>query len=227
MTTFVSLKTHLAVSLLICIFSIAACQRSTPLTALAQGPADIQLPPPQTDGGRPLMQVLRDRKSTREFRPDKLPLQTLSNLLWAGFGINRPDGRRTAPSALNKQEIDIYAVTAQGVYVYDAKANSLHAILGDDIRAKAGTQTFVGEAPVNLVYVADLAKAGDDSPDREIEFGADAGVIAENVYLFCASEGLATVVRASVDRPALSKAMKLRANQRIILAQTVGYPSTK
>jgi len=167
------------------------------------------------------MQVLKDRKSTRDFRPDKLSLQTLSNLLWSAFGVNRPDGRRTAPSASNKQEIDIYLTTADAVYIYDAKANRLNALLARDLRAKTGIQSFVGEAPVNLVYVADLAKTSSD----DLDLGADVGVIAENVYLFCASEGLATVVRGSIDRAALSKAMALRAKQRIILAQTVGYPS--
>ena len=194
------------------------------MIALAQGLADVQLPPPQMDGGRPLMQVLKDRKSTREFRPDKLPMQTLSNLLWAGFGINRPDGRRTAPSASNKQEIDIYVATADALYVYDAKTNRLHVLLREDLRVKTGTQPFVSEAPVNLIYVADLAKTGTDSEERDMDVGADTGVIAENVYLFCASEGLSTVVRGSIDRVTLSKAMTLRANQRIVLAQTVGYP---
>jgi len=195
-----------------------------PMIALAQGLADVQLPPPQMDGGRPLMQVLKDRKSTREFRPDKLPMQTLSNLLWAGFGINRRDGRRTAPSASNKQEIDIYVATADALYVYDAKTNRLHVLLREDLRVKTGTQPFVSEAPVNLIYVADLAKTGTDSEERDMDVGADTGVIAENVYLFCASEGLSTVVRGSIDRVTLSKAMTLRANQRIVLAQTVGYP---
>ena len=212
MTTVFSLKRELAASVLVCVFSI---------TAAAQGVGDIQLPAPQTDGGRPLMQVLKDRKSTRDFRPDKLSLQTLSNLLWSAFGVNRPDGRRTTPSASNKQEIDIYLTTADAVYIYDAKANRLNALLARDLRAKTGIQSFVGEAPVNLVYVADLAKTSSD----DLDLGADVGVIAENVYLFCASEGLATVVRGSIDRAALSKAMALRAKQRIILAQTVGYPS--
>jgi len=170
------------------------------------------------------MQVLKDRKSTRDFRPNKLPAQTLSNLLWAGFGVNRPDGRRTAPSASNHQEIDIYIATADWLYVYDASGNRLHAVLHDDVREKTGIQPFVGNAPVNLVYVADLAKAGTDSAERDMDVAADTGFIAENVYLFCASEGLATVVRGSIDRRSLSSAMRLRSDQRIILAQTVGYP---
>jgi len=190
---------------------------------LAQDLKPITLPTPQTDGGRPLMQVLRERKTTREFAPDKLPPQILSNLLWAAFGVNRPDGRRTAPSAMNKQEMDIYVATAEGLFVYNAQANRLDPILTQDVRAATGTQPFAATAPADLVYVADLAKAGSE-PDADLYTAADAGFIAQNVYLYCASEGLATVVRGSVDRAALAKAMKLRADQKIILAQTVGYP---
>jgi nitroreductase len=195
-----------------------------PIGGLAQEIKQIQLPPPQTDGGRPLMEVLKDRKSTRDFRPDKLPPQTISNLLWAGFGINRPDGRRTAPSASNKQEIDIYVATADGLYIYDAKGNRLNPVSREDVRAKTGTQAFVSDAPMNLIYVADLSKTGADSVERDMDVAADTGFIAQNVYLFCASEELATVVRGSIDRRALAVAMHLRSDQRIILAQTVGYP---
>jgi nitroreductase len=195
-----------------------------PMTVLAQVVKNVQLPPPQTAGERPLMRVLKDRKSTRNFRPGKLSPQTLSNLLWAGFGINRPDGRRTAPSASNWQEIDIYVATADGLYVYDAKGNRLIPVLREDIRAQTGIQPFVTDAPLNLVYVADLAKTGTDSAERDMYVAADTAFIAQNVYLFCASEGLATVVRGSIDRQALSKAMRLHPKQRIILAQTVGYP---
>ncbi|OGP71911.1 MAG: hypothetical protein A2W09_04805 [Deltaproteobacteria bacterium RBG_16_50_11] len=142
----------------------------------------LLLPRPQLDGGRPLMQVLKDRRSSREFSLEKVPDQILSNLLWAAFGINRPDsGRRTAPSARNWQETDI--------------------------------------------YVADYSKTGKGSDEeRQLFCAADAGFISQNVYLFCASEGLATVVRGLVDRLALAKIMKLRADQKIILTQSVGYP---
>jgi nitroreductase len=190
---------------------------------LAQDLKPITLPQPQTDGGRPLMQVLKDRKTTREFANDKLPPQILSNLLWAAFGVNRPDGRRTAPSAMNKQEIDIYVATADGLFIYNAQANRLDPVLSQDVRAATGTQSFVATAPLDLVYVADLAKAGSE-PDADLYTAANTGFIAQNVYLYCASEGLATVVRGSVDRATLAKAMKLRADQKIILAQTVGYP---
>jgi SagB-type dehydrogenase family enzyme len=194
-------------------------------TGFAQELKPVLLPKPQTDIGRPLMQVFKDRSSARAFSLERLPTQVLSNLLWAAFGVNRPDsGKRTAPSAMNRQEIDIYVATAEGLYVYDAKAHQLNPVLRDDVRAQTGTQAFVKDAPLNLVYVADLAKTGSDSADRDMYVAADAGFIAQNVYLFCASEGLATVVRGSVDRAALAKVMGLRPDQRIILAQTVGYP---
>lgn len=194
-------------------------------TSFAQELKPIPLPKPQTDIGRPLMQVLKDRSSARAFSPDKLTAQVLSNLLWAAFGINRPDsGKRTAPSAMNWQETEIYVATADGLYVYDAKANQLNPVLREDVRAQTGVQPFVKDAPLDLVYVADLAKTGSASPDRDMYVAADVGFIAQNVYLFCASEGLAVVVRGSVDRPALAKVMRLRLDQKIILAQTVGYP---
>ena len=186
----------------------------------------IQLMNPQTDGGRPLMQVLKDRSTSRSFSSEKLPLQVLSNLLWAGFGINRPAiDHRTAPSAMNSQEIDIYLALSDGLYLYDAKALLLRTVLSEDIRALTGLQPFVKEAPVNLIYVADYSRMTRASPeDKDRYSAADTGFISENVYLFCASEGLATVVRGSIDRAALAKAMRLRPDQKIILAQTVGYP---
>jgi SagB-type dehydrogenase family enzyme len=186
----------------------------------------IQLPKPQMDGGRPLMQVLKDRKSSREFSLEKLSLQVLSNLLWAASGVNRPEsGRRTAPTAANWQEIDIYLAMAEGLYLYDAKSHLLKPVLAEDIRALAGRQLFVKDAPLNVIYVADFSRISRGT-DEEKEFfsAADTGFIAQNVYLFCASEGLATVVRANIDKPTLAKTMKLGPDQKITLSQTVGYP---
>ena len=183
----------------------------------------ITLPKPDTHGGKPLMQALGDRKSGREFAPDSLSPQVLSNMLWAGFGVNRPDGHRTAPSAMNRQTIDIYVVMADGAYLYDAAGNRLVPVVSGDLRSLAGTQDFVKQAPVNLVYVSDYAKMSGTPPDSKLLYsGAETGFISQNVYLYCASEGLATVVRASVDRDALAKALKLRPDQKITLAQTVG-----
>jgi nitroreductase len=147
----------------------------------------------------------------------------LSNLLWAAWGINRADGRRTAPSASNRQEIDVYVIMADGTYLYDAKANAIKPVVQTDLRKLAGTQPYPADAPVNLIYIADTAKLGGDDAPKLANAYADSGFIAQNVYLFCASEGLGTVVRASVNRADLGKAMNLRAEQRIILAQSVGY----
>jgi len=185
----------------------------------------VQLPKPDTTGGKPLMQVLKERKTSRSFDSKPLSQQVLSNLLWAAFGINRPDGHRTAPSAMNWQEIGVYVATQDGLFIYDAKSNSLEQVLKEDIRGKTGTQSFVKDAPVDIVYVSDLSKTGHASPeDQALYTGADCGFIAQNVYLYCASEGLACVVRGSIDRPALAKAMNLKDDQKIILSQTVGYP---
>ncbi len=194
------------------------------LPALAQDP--IELPKPQTDGGRPLMQVLRDRKTVRDFSSEVLPPQVLSNLLWAAFGINRPESsRRTAPSARNFQETDIYVALATGTYLYDAKAHKLQPVIAADIRKQTGNQPFVGIAAVELIYVADYARMGGASEADKITYSnADSGFIGQNVYLFCASEGLATVVRGGIDRQAISTALKLRPEQHITLVHTVGYP---
>jgi SagB-type dehydrogenase family enzyme len=196
--------------------------------AYAQEPKTVPLPKPQITGGKPLMQALNERMTRREFSPEKLSPQMLSNLLWAAFGINRPDGRRTAPSASNMQEIDLYIAMADGVYMYDAKAHALQLSLQQDARAATGTQPWVATAPLNLVYVADYAKMGKQSDeDKRFYSGTDTGFVAQNVYLFCASEGLAAVVRGGIDRPVMEKALTLRPDQHVVLAQTVGYPPQK
>lgn len=193
--------------------------------AMAQEQKSIQLTKPQI-AGNPLMEVLAKRSSSREFSPEALPENILSNMLWAAAGINRSDsGKRTAPSAMNKQEIDVYVASESGIYLYVAKSHSLTMIAAGDLRALAGQQDYVKKAAVNLIYVADYSGMS-SVPDqvKEMYVAADTGFISENVYLYCASAGLATVVRAYIDRPALAKAMKLRADQKIILAQSVGYP---
>ncbi len=184
----------------------------------------VDLPAPQLSTDLGLLHALQQRRSTRVFRPDPLSLDRLSALLWAGFGINRRDaGGRTAPSARDWQEIDIYAVLAEGSYRFDAKAGQLLLVRTDDLRAATGTQDFVASAPLNLVYVADFARMHDAS-DEERRFlaGADAGCIAQNVYLYCACTGLATVVRGLIDRRRLAAALGLTPTQRIALAQSVG-----
>lgn len=200
--------------------------------AVAEPAAEIKLPPAQTTGGKPLMQALNDRHSTREFSEKVLPDQVLSNLLWAAAGVSRPDGKRTAPSAVNWQEVDVYVALPQGMYLFDAKAHALKLAIAGDLRALTGTQPFVKDAPLNLVFVADYARMTSKmmpitDADRNTYACTDTGFISQNVYLFCSSEGLNTVVRGLVDKPALAQAMKLRPAQHIILAQTVGYPKAK
>jgi len=196
--------------------------------AISQENKSIKLPSPLMTGGRPLMEVLKDRQTTRTFAQTKLPLQTLSNLLWAAWGYNRPEkGLRTAPSASNQQEIDLYVAMEEGLYLYDAKALELKMILAKDLRKATGTQRFVGSVPVNLIYVADHKRMYSGRADEEtMRFysAANAGYISQNVYLYCASEGLGTVVRGLVDRDALAKEMRLRPEQKVILCQSVGYP---
>lgn len=183
-----------------------------------------KLPDPATKGGMPLMEALAKRQSVRSFSEKELPQQVLSNLLWAAWGVNRPaTGQRTAPSAHNRQPIDLYVITAKGAYLYEAKSHGLTQVAEGDLRKLAGRQDFVYTAPVNLVFVEDTARSGND-PQAAVWSGVTAGAISQNIYLFCASEGLATVVRGWVDHEPLAKALQLKPTQRVILAQTVGYP---
>jgi SagB-type dehydrogenase family enzyme len=173
-----------------------------------------------------LEQALKARCSTRSFGPGTLSIETLSALLWSAFGINRPQsGGRTAPSAHDWQEIDVYAVLAEGAYRYDAGGHRLMLAKVEDLRAATGTQDYVAGAPLNLVYVADFARmtGARDDDERGFLAGADAGCIAQNVYLHCAGAGLATVLRGLIDRRRLAHALGLAPTQRIALAQTVGF----
>ncbi len=154
-----------------------------PSVTLPDEPKPIQLPKPQPGAGSPLMQLLWKRKSSREFSSKPLPVEGLSNLLWAGFGINRSDGKRTAPSARNWQDMDIYVILPDGLYLYDAKANQLKLVVAEDLRGLAGTQSYVKEAPVNLIYVSDYTKMGEKTPNEAkiLYSGAHAGFISQNV----------------------------------------------
>jgi nitroreductase len=185
----------------------------------------LDLPAPQKTGGMPLMDALAKRSTARAFDAKELSPQQLFSLLWAAFGINRPDGKRTAPSARNYQETDIYVLLKSGAYVYSAKSNKLDLVVAEDIRALGGTQAFVKDAPVTLIFVADLSKMGNGNDENKVNTAnIDVGYISQNVYLFCASEGLVTGARMSVDKAALGPKLKLRPEQMIILAQSVGYP---
>lgn len=198
-----------------------------PMTGLTEDLKPIKLVKPQMDSGRMLMHVLKDRKSTRQFSPRKLPIRVLSTLLWSACGVNRPlSGGRTIPSPHKWYAIDVYAATADGLYLYDPAQHILNPVIKKDIRGLTGSQSFVRDAPVNLIYVADFSRMPDTDADQKDFYSAvSTGFISQNVYLYCASEGLATVVRATIERVPLAQAMKLRDSQRIILTQTVGYPT--
>jgi nitroreductase len=194
--------------------------------AAADEPRVIELLSPRAQGGKPLIEALRLRRSIRQYAPRPLPPQALSDLLWAAFGINRPSGDRTAPYWRHIMVIDIYAALADGVWLYDPKGHRLRLHRTDDIRAQTGTQDFVATAPLNLVYVAHGERMGDvPAEDRRLYASVDTGFIGQNVYLFCASEGLATVFRAALDYERLARTMGLGAGQFITFAQTVGYPA--
>lgn len=196
---------------------VALCAAALMISATAFT-QNIQLPAPQKSGGKPLMEALSQRQSARAFDNRALSDQTISSLLWAAYGFNR-SSMRTAPSANNKQEFDIYVALEKGLYLYNAKDNVLELVKQEDLRAKTGKQGFVSVAPLNLVYVY----SSDKMADEKMAY-ADCGFISQNVYLYCASEGLATVVRGFVDRDDLAKAIGLKPGYVITLSQTVGYP---
>lgn len=192
----------------------------------AQQTKTIQFPEASKNGGMPLKQALASRTSSRSFSDKEIPGQVLSDLLWAAWGISRPEsGRRTAPSANNRQDIEIYVSMKSGVYLYDAKSHSLVMHMEFDIRDKTGRQEYVGKAPVNLIFVSDYSKLSANTDEARLFYsGAHTGYISQNVYLFCASEGLATVVRALVDKEMLKTELGLPENKHVTLCQTVGYP---
>ena len=195
------------------------------LAGTLQLPAqDIKLPAPDTKGGKPLMECLTLRKSSRSFSSKKLTPQIMANIFYAADGISRKDGRKTVPTARNMQNQMIYAATADGSWLYQPKTNTLKKLGSKDIRAVCGKQKFHAKAPLVLVYVAEPEKCG-NTPEQQQNFAANhAGYASQNVYLYAASEGLATVVCAMVDRDALAKALNLPVNQQIMYSQPIGYP---
>ena len=199
--------------------------RLRPKPAAADSASTIALPQVDPHGGMPLMQALATRRSSREFAPDPLPPPLLAGLLWAAFGVNRPDGGRTAPTAINAQEIDVFVALPAGVYLYDASKSALTRVAATDVRRVTGYQDFVDEAPLDLVYVADHTRMRMvPARQRESYSSVAAGAICQNVYLYAASNGLATVIRAWIDREAIAEALGLTHDQQVLLSQTVGYP---
>ncbi len=194
--------------------------------AVARPSEPHPLPSPRADGGLALMAALKLRRSTRDYSDRPLPRTILSDLLWAAFGVNRPSGDRTVPYWRHVVVIDIYVAMADGVWLYEPQAHQLLLHSKDDIRARTGSQDFVATAPVNLVYVAHGERMEEVSPDeRRLYAAVDAGFIGQNVYLFCASEGLGSVFRSAVDCPELAQVLQLPDRQFVTFAQTVGYPS--
>lgn len=197
-----------------------------PKPAVGDAATSISLPTPEKHGGLPLMEALARRRSSRDFARDALPLALLSGLLWSAYGLNRADGGRTAPSAVNAQEIDVFVALPSGAYRYDAAAHALHLVAASDLRRVTGYQDFVDEAPMDLVYVADHTRMGMvPVGKRESYASVAAGAIAQNVYLFAAGNGLATVIRAWIDRAAIADALGLTHDHQVLLSQTVGYPA--
>ncbi len=186
----------------------------------------IPLPPIDADGKPPLQQLLRARRSTREFLSEPLTLQQLAELLWSACGVSSGETqRRTAPSAHGWQEISVYALLPEAAYRYDAIHHRLILVRAEDLRAASGLQEFAATAPLNLVYVVDFELMHEAPPEeRRFLSAIDTGCIAQNVYLYCTEEGLGTVVRALIDRRELAGALGLSSTERVVLAQSVGHP---
>jgi nitroreductase len=211
-TTKTYMKTNLLITVLLLLSNLSFAQ-------------EIKLPEPVRTGGMPLMETLNKRKSERNFASKAIDRQTLSNLLWAAWGVNRENGKRTAPSAMNWQDMQVYVAMEEGLFLYDAENLSLHTITKEDVREYCGTQEFVAKAPLNLIFVSDTDKLDVDSKeDKEKLAWAHTGFISQNVYLFCTSEKMGSVIRAMIDYEKLSAKMKLRESQLITLSQTVGWP---
>ncbi len=198
-----------------------------PLIMIGQKAEIISLPDADKTGGMPLMEALNERHSSREYSAKNLSDQQIADMLWAAWGVNRDNGKHTAPSSRNKQEMEVYMSTADGLFLYLPEKHALKKIHDKDILAITGGQDFVDDAAVNLIFVADYRKAGDDvtADDYRCTSGTNAGFMSQNVYLWCASEGLATVVRGWFDREELHEAMGLEVFRDVILCQTVGYPA--
>ena len=193
---------------------------------IAQNLTPIKLNAPNKDRGTSIMKALDNRQSTREFSTEKLSLNDLSDLLWAANGINRPDGRRTAPTARNNQDIDVYAIMEEGVYLYDPKGHELTPVVAGDYRTLvADRQAFVMDAPVCLLIVSDISRFTGMDLEVQKQWGAlDAGIVSQNIMLFASGCGLVTVPRAYMKKEELKQLLKLTDTQIPMLNNPVGYP---
>lgn len=206
-------------------FALGRMGEARPKPILGDSATAMALPNPERSGGMSLMEAIAKRRSSRAFSPKELPDQVLSDLLWTAYGINRADGHRTAPSAINAQEIDLYVALPSGAYLYDAAENLLRIITTREIRSVTGYQDFVATAPLDVVFVANYARMKMIAArDRENFAAVTVGAIAQNIYLFAASAGLSTVIRAWIDREAVACALGLDHDQHVVLSQTVGFP---
>ncbi|MCD7975905.1 MAG: SagB/ThcOx family dehydrogenase [Tannerellaceae bacterium] len=205
--------------LLLCIAGIT-------FSMYAQDLSTIKLKSPDITRGTGVMKALSDRQSVREYSDKMLSDQDLADLLWAANGINRPDGKRTAPSAMNKQDVDVYVFMKQGVYLYDHTQHALKPVAKGDYRgAVAAGQDFVKEAPVSLVLVTDLSRFGSEIKEHTKLMGAvDVGIVNQNINLACVVLGLVTVPRATMDQKVLRELLKLNENQLLLMNNPVGYP---
>lgn len=188
----------------------------------------VFLPKPDKSGGISLMKALNLRKTSRNISSKDISDRKLSNILWAAAGINRPDGRKTSPTAMNKQEISIVVLTKHGAHIYEPKTHSLIKLISKDIRHIAGKQAFAQKAPVAFVYVADMDKAaGNNAEEKNRYANVDAGFIGQNVYLTCASEGLTSVFLGAIDRDAIKKELQLKPCQQPLFNQVLGIEENK
>ena len=191
----------------------------------AQDLTVIKLNTPEKNRGASVMKALDNRQSVREYAPESLKPQDLSDLLWAANGINRPDGKRTAPSARNLQEVEMYVVLPEGVYIYDHMAHALNPVNAGDYRAAvAGPQEFAKNAPLAIVLVADMNKYGNLEENSKLMAAVDVGIVSQNINIACAALGLATVPRGTMDKETLKTALKLTDMHLLLLNNPVGYP---
>lgn len=217
------MKTYRLFSLCaLCSVSFLFSQEAKPASSVKE------LPKPVTTGGMSLNDALMKRKSVREYSDRELTNQEMSNLLWAANGITREDGRRTAPSARNAQEIEMYLILKDGVYLYNHKDHRLDLVLPEDLRSIAGLQPFTKKAPLNIIYVVDYTKLNwnNISSEKKRQYGAvDTGFIGQNVYLHCTANGMASVFRGLLDTEALHKKLNLPETKEVLYGHTVGFPS--
>lgn len=208
---------------------VVACMLATDVSALEVGQEEV-LPAPAKTGGLPLMDALQQRQSGREYAAKPIEREVLSALLWAAQGVNREDGRKTSPTARNAQEIELYVVLEDATYLYLPSKHALKLVLKGDLRVATGMQPFVGTAPLNLVMVVNMDKFKEKGivGERAVPLAhCDCGFISQNVYLYCASAGLSTVVRGLIDPKLMGEKLKLPATHIVLYGQSVGYPEKK